>query len=64
MIGIVSIIINASFCEDSNMIACFYEFTVKQLGTLAINVKKTPDPICSDLANSHFLYKLPLDNET
>jgi len=33
--------INASFCEDSNMVAYFYEFTVKQFGTLAINAKLT-----------------------
>ena len=27
-----------------------------------INVKKTPDLMCSDLANSHFAFTVPLDN--
>ena len=39
-IGIVSIMINASFCEFSNMIAYLYEFTVKQFSALSIKGKR------------------------
>ena len=50
--------------EDSNRIAYLYEFTVKQFSIAheRINVKKTPDLMCSDLANSRFVFTVPLDN--